>query len=336
MKHVLLIKTGAFGDMILFSVSIDIAAKIFHNSEISLLTTENYAEIYRDCPLIKQIFTLPNKKNIFKFTKIMMTIRTRNYDVTIDLQGNLKTNFFTFLIGSRQRIGLYKKQLGKLLLTQGIKKATGLDPINSQLKFWKQVTGSSISGYLQVWISNEKRKDFEKFLENYGLEAKKYIVFHPAASTQWQTKLWLTDHWVNLGNSLINKGFSIVLVGDKHARPINSKIASQIDGKIIDISGQTSFSDLALIIENAKTIITTDSGPMHLAAATRTFTVAIFGPTDPENHCPPGIVSVRAKNICPPCYQKRCSHHSCMRQIDADIILNLLSKTILKISEDSV
>ncbi|MGB9642978.1 MAG: glycosyltransferase family 9 protein [Candidatus Ratteibacteria bacterium] len=326
MKHILLIKTGAFGDMILFSLSVDIAAKAFHDFEISLLTTKTYAEIYRDCPLIKQIFTLPGPKNILKFIGLMMTIRKRNYDVTIDLQGNLKTNFFTFVIGSRQRIGLYKKKLGKFLLTQGIKKASGLDPINSQLKFWQQVTGAPIQGHLQVWISEKKRKDFKKYLENYGLAAKKYVVFHPAASTQWQTKLWLTEYWVNLGNSLINKGFSIVLVGDKYARSINNKVASQINRKIIDISGQTNFSDLALIIENAMALITTDSGPMHLAAATRTFTIAIFGPTNPENHCPPGIVYVRAKNTCPPCYKKTCSHRSCMKQINVDIILDLLSK----------
>ncbi|MCM8825818.1 MAG: glycosyltransferase family 9 protein [Candidatus Omnitrophica bacterium] len=322
MRRILILKTGAFGDMILTSVSINAASSIYPNYEIYLLTTLLYNEVYQDCPFIKEIFCFPSRFDVLGFLKLIIKLRQKNFDIILDLQGNLKTNFFSFLFGGRERIGFYKKPAGKLFLTRGIKKGSIANPIETQMSFWENIVSKNIYGKLQLWISEERKKEFHKYLNRYGLKRKNYVVFHPSASAEWKTKLWLTENWIELGNFFIKNGFQIVLIGDEHSKKLNEKIEQSINGKTVDLSGKTDFFELSLLIENAAMLITTDSGPMHIGAAVGTKTIAIFGPTDPLLHCPPQVMEVHSELDCAPCYKKSCTHISCMKEVSPDKIID--------------
>lgn len=321
MGKILLIKTGAFGDIILTSISIEIAAKSFPGYQIYFLTSQQYAEIYKNCPFIKKIFSLSPQKKITEFLRLTKKLRKERFEIIFDLQGNLKTNFFCFLFGGKRRIGFYKKKLGKLFLTKGIKKKHTLNPVQSQIFFWQKFLKREVNGNLHLWIDENRHKNF---LLQHSLKQKNYVVFHPSASKEWKTKLWITDYWVNLGKFFIEKNFKIVLVGDKNSLNLNTEIAKCLKINTINLSGKTNFSELAFLIKNSKMVITTDSGPMHLAAAAGVKTLAIFGPTNPAFHCPPGIKAINSQIDCIFCYKKYCQHHSCMKIVSPDKIITFL------------
>lgn len=331
MKRLLLLKTGAFGDIILTSVSIDIAAKFFHDYEIYFLTNNQYGDIYQECPLIKKILTFPIKMNLASFLRFVKEIRQEKFDVIVDLQGNLKTNFLTFLFGGEKRIGLYKRVEGKFFLTHSIKKKSNLNPILAQQILWKKITKKEITGKLQVWISDKRNENFNSFLQQYRLEQNKYVVFHPSASPEWRTKLWIKENWITLGKFFLEKKLKVVLVGDKNSTKISSEIAKTIGSEAIDLCGKTDFFTLALFIKNSKIFFTTDSGPLHIGAATKAETIAIFGPTNPELHCPPGVKYLKADVNCSPCYRKRCKQMSCMKAITPEKI-----KQLIKIEKENI
>src|SRR5207253_8908965 len=60
-----------------------------------------------------------------------------------------------------------------------------------------------------------------------------------------------------------------------------SDIKSKVDYEIVDLSGKTDLLTLAALIARAHLLITVDSAPMHLASASRTPQVILFGPTNP-------------------------------------------------------
>lgn len=323
MKKLLLIKTGAFGDIVLVSVSINIVSKFFADYEIYLLTALQYKEIYKNCRFIKEIFSLPPGKNPLSFFKFIKSLRKRHFDLIFDLQGNLKTNFYSFLLGGKKRIGLYKKNAGKFFLTRGIKKSSDTDPVIAQIELWKKIVGTDVVGKPEIWISDQTTRNFDEFLEIHGLQKKNYIVFHPSASPEWETKLWLIENWISLGKILSQKGFPIVLIGDKNAIKLNSKILASIE-TAVDFTGKTDFFQLALLIKHSKCLITTDSGPMHVGAAVGTETIAIFGPTNPALHCPQGVKAISAQVNCSPCYRKKCDRMDCMELITPEKIVQLM------------
>ncbi|HOL67653.1 MAG TPA: glycosyltransferase family 9 protein, partial [bacterium] len=75
------------------------------------------------------------------------------------------------------------------------------------------------------------------------------------------------------------------------------------------------------VIETARLLITTDSAPLHIGAASGTRTLALFGPTDPRRHCPPNVWFLSRSLACSPCYRKFCASLECLKSISAEEVL---------------
>jgi ADP-heptose:LPS heptosyltransferase len=87
------------------------------------------------------------------------------------------------------------------------------------------------------------------------------------------------------------------------------------------LEGKTNVLQLAAVIGYCKVFVTPDSAPLHIAAAMGIPVIALFGPTSPERHVPPGKgVKVMTKEMeCRPCYRPNCrsgeNGHSCLKDI---------------------
>jgi 3-deoxy-D-manno-octulosonic-acid transferase/heptosyltransferase-1 len=85
-------------------------------------------------------------------------------------------------------------------------------------------------------------------------------------------------------------------------------------------AGETSLRELAALYKEASVLLTTDSGPMHLAAAVGTPVVALFGPTSPARTGPygEGHIVIRKDMDCSPCFRKACDTLECMKTIGVE------------------
>lgn len=313
---ILIIKTGAFGDIILSSLSFKTIKKNFPESKIYLLTKSVFREAVENCPLFEKIFYLPEGRNIFRFLKFISKLRKGKFNIIFDIQGNLKTNFYTFIIGAKKRTGLYRKILGKFFLTEAIKKRDDLNPVEHQKYFFKKI-GIKSNEQLELWT--EKKKEYENLLKKEGLEKGKYILIHPVASPEWKTKRWLPDRFAELADILIEKEKKVVFIG--RGKKEIDEIINKMENKPVNFADRTNISQLLFLIKNAELLITTDSAPLHIGRAAGIKTVGIFGPTDPERHCPPGVVYIYKKVDCSPCYKKKCDKMVCMKEIKVEDVL---------------
>jgi ADP-heptose:LPS heptosyltransferase len=101
------------------------------------------------------------------------------------------------------------------------------------------------------------------------------------------------------------------------------------------LDGKTSLNTLAAIYRRAEVLVTTDSGPMHLAAAVGTSVVALFGPTAPWRTGPYGAnhVVLRADVSCSPCFKKQCSttvyeERACMKRLTVEDVTRAVLEKI--------
>ncbi|HRS98198.1 MAG TPA: glycosyltransferase family 9 protein, partial [Smithella sp.] len=111
-------------------------------------------------------------------------------------------------------------------------------------------------------------------------------------------------------------GMKVVFTGAE--KNVLEKITNLMESDAVNLGGQTTLPELACLYARAKMLITTDSGPMHLAAAVQTPVVALFGPTDPRRTGPygRGHTVIRTDIPCSPCFLKKCSTKTCMKDID--------------------
>jgi ADP-heptose:LPS heptosyltransferase len=110
--------------------------------------------------------------------------------------------------------------------------------------------------------------------------SKSYIVLHPGSARQ--EKLWDTGRWAQVIERFgRDNGPDLILTSgaSKHEQAHVAAIKNKT--KIIDLSGKTDLLTLSALIAGARLLVTVDSAPMHLAAATHTPQVILFGPTNP-------------------------------------------------------
>ena len=84
------------------------------------------------------------------------------------------------------------------------------------------------------------------------------------------------------------------------------------------LQGKTSLGELMGVLSELSVFLTNDSGPMHLAAALRVPTVAVFGPTDYRETGPYSSIArvVREPVECSPCLYRDCPiDHRCMERV---------------------
>jgi ADP-heptose:LPS heptosyltransferase len=81
---------------------------------------------------------------------------------------------------------------------------------------------------------------------------------------------------------------NVVLIGSPVERPHVDAVVRQagVASRVVNLAGRSSIGELVALLEQAAVFVTNDSGPMHIAAATGTSTVALFGPETPTLYRP--------------------------------------------------
>ena len=102
----------------------------------------------------------------------------------------------------------------------------------------------------------------------------------------------------------------------------------RMTGSPINLAGKTSLKELACLYSECRLLITTDTGPMHMAAAMGCPVVALFGPTAPWRTGPYGRGHrvIREDMDCSPCFRKRCSHIRCMKGITVEKVFETVKE----------
>ena len=169
-------------------------------------------------------------------------------------------------------------------------------------------------------VNDVVRGRIEDLLRANGLNpGSPFIAVSPQAF--WETKLWDDDKFARLCDRIVSE-LKIPVVFTGSDRPIISSIQSRMQSPAVNLAGQTTLRELACLFNFAEMLITTDSGPMHLAAAMGTTVVSLFGPTDPKRTGPygEGHRVIRQNLLCSPCFSKTCDTRQCMTEISVESV----------------
>jgi heptosyltransferase-2 len=150
------------------------------------------------------------------------------------------------------------------------------------------------------------------------LEGKVIVGINPGGDRA--NRRWSPDRFAAVAEAVIGQFNAVViLLGGPAEVPIASHIADRIGSGAINLAGKTSVDALPYIISRMDLLITNDSGPMHIAAATKTPLVALFGPEDPRLFGPyaaSNLYRVVYKPMnCRPCNKSHCALPTCLDQI---------------------
>ncbi|MCX8031124.1 MAG: lipopolysaccharide heptosyltransferase II [Thermodesulfovibrionales bacterium] len=321
-KKILIVKPSSLGDIVHSLPFLNAIKNRFETAEIHWVVARGFDNIIENHPMINKLIVI-NKddwKNLSKIkdtfselSQTFITLKNESYDITIDLQGLLRSGIITYLSGAPLRIGFSDSREGSsLFYTDKIYGGKDIHAVDRYLKIARAL-GCSIENVifpLPLVFESDKIKEFKASIKDYAL-----II--PGA--RWKTKIFPPEKFSQIIKML---NITSVIIGSKADIEIADLIVKYSDGKAISIAGNTTIEELIHLIRGARFVISNDSGPMHIAAACNIPVIAIFGPTNPKRTGPYGDkhIVIKANLSCSPCYKKRCSSLACMNNISADHI----------------
>jgi heptosyltransferase-2 len=134
-----------------------------------------------------------------------------------------------------------------------------------------------------------------------------------------EAKRWPAEYYAEVANAAIAKGWQVWLFGSDKDIPVTTQINQLTQDQCINLGGKTKLGDAIDLMALCHTVVSNDSGLMHVAAALGKKLVAIFGSSDPYHTPPmhPDAVIEYLKLECSPCFERTCplGHLHCLTQI---------------------
>jgi len=338
--NILIVKLSAIGDVIHTLPSLSALRRLYPGAHITWVVEEAAADLVTGHPCLDRVLIFRRKswiadlkKGRFKsawcgFKAFQAELQSRPYDLVIDFHGLFKSSIVVALSKGKRKLGYDSwQEAGRLFLTEKIPEDMNKHAVDRYLDFPRYLGARIEKAEFVLPTTTETVSRINAMMQRLGLEKKKFIAVSPIAL--WDTKLWNDRKFATLAD-VIRQQLRIPVVFTGHSKEALDKITSHMTTETINIGGQTSLTELACLYSNALLVVTTDSGPMHLAAATGTPVVALFGPTDPNRTGPygPGHTVLRTGISCSPCFKKKCETRKCMEDITPEQVLKAVEEMV--------
>jgi heptosyltransferase II len=343
-RRLLIRGTNWIGDSILSLPALKETREAFSQAKISLLVLPWVSDIYDECPWVDEVLIYDRggmHRGVSGRFKLIGSLRKRRFDAAILFQNAFEAAMLAKLAGVPVRAGYVRDGRGWLLshpvpvdtrVLQLHQTYYYLDLIDQLLhrkrkalgSLAQKVSTSSMPGMpdISLPVSLSRRQAAKSVMQRQGVDFSKKVIGVNPGAFYGSAKRWLSDRYAKLLDQLIEqRRAAVVIFGAPNERAIAETIHSAMRHKPVILSGRTRLSELIAMIACCDLFITNDSGPMHLAAALRVPTLAIFGPTDAVATGPmsPDAVVLNKNVECSPCLLRECPiDHRCMTRISAE------------------
>lgn len=306
--------------------------EVYPKSKISLYSfrsgyLENFSE---DLFYIDEIINIKKPDNFFKiFEKSDLLIFPGHY---FKLSGWLKTHLYDFLLFlCRAQKKLVYKDLGSANFKN-------LDMSKIELNILKKLNIKLNKKDYELFIpfsfKNGEKRINKILTENKIFEHERLVILHLGAKDGYQTRFWPTANWLKLLEYLINKYKSkIVFIGGPDDLGETGKLMMLARDKIVNLVNKLSIKEMTALINRSKLFISTNSGPMWIAAALGKPQIVLCGPSsyqwEPANKKAIVIRKIINRKGCnPPCDKKECEYKDnlCMKKISIEEVKTAVDK----------
>ena len=277
--------------MVLLTPALRALKTAYPQSHLALLIRPLVADLMATHPYIDQVMVDSKGTGLSRlssFWNLVSEIRRSNFDLAVVLHPtSFRNALIPFLADIPERIGSNISGRG-MLLTQTCADRTDLHEVHRYLRVLELIDLHESNAKLEFWHTDADRHAARQILASHGISPKEHLIGVNLGTT-WRTKRWSLENFAAVITQVQKRlGARILLTGSTAEIPFGEALAGIAKVETINLIGKTTLMQLGALIESCDLYLTCDSGPMHIAAAVGTPTIALFGPTSPTRHGPYG------------------------------------------------
>lgn len=353
---VLVVVTRRIGDVLLATPLVRSVRRAWPDAAIDCLVFAGTEGVLAGNPDLRRVLTIPERPRPREHIAFLRQIR-RRYDLALCTLPGDRPTLYAWQAGHR-RAGLafpgfkhaWKRALldawrpfddlethsvsGNLTLATLI----GIAPCPEVVAGWNEADASAVAAALP-----------------FDALTTRYAVLH--LFPKFRYKAWTAHGWQALAAWLAGEGMRIVLTGGGAADEIHyvAGLAKRLPGDAVNLAGRLDFPQVACLIAGAAVYVGPDTATTHLAAATGTPTVALFGPSNPVRWGPwptgyaetaspfamqgsrtvNNVTLIQGKKHCVPCLLEGCERHresrsDCLDEMPATRVIDAVRGALMR------
>lgn len=276
-KNILIVRTDRMGDVVLTIPSIRALDQTFPSARISVWVDQSTKDLIEGLPFIDEIIIEDRSAGWRGYFRLIALLRRKKFDLAVIYHTKKHTNIACLLAGIPHRLG-YKNSKFGFLLTHPITDERHLGTKHETEYCMDLLKAIGVKGgdlTLQVALHKDAETWAERFFIDHKLVGSPVIAIHPSASCP--TRFWPIDSYADLASRIIREYKApIIIVGEKTVQLAARKIIAHAGCGAIDLTGQTSLSQLTSILKRCKMLISNDSGPVHVGVAVGIPVISLF------------------------------------------------------------
>ena len=210
-------------------------------------------------------------------------LRSAGLDLAVDLQGDVRASVLLWMSGARTRVG-YANTGGAYLLTQVVPLDETISWVEQNRRAVAVATGTPVGVSRPDPLTETDREFAARLLRTLGLEARRPLVgIHPSGGRL--VKQWEVGRWREVALRLQRDFRATVLItGSEADKPLGEALGAGLPARPLDLTGKLTVRETMAVIGALDLFLSPDTGPMHMACAVGTPSVAVFGPSDPVRY----------------------------------------------------
>ncbi len=285
MRKILIIKTSSLGDIVHALPAISDIARHCPEIAVDWMVEEFFTAIPALHPAVQRIIPVATRRwrkapfsreTWYEVASLRRMLQDRSYDLTIDLQGLIKSAMLGWLVPAH-RVGYAWSSAREPLATLAYQEKFAI-PWTLHAVERNRLLAAQALGYVP---EPEVRYGLNPPTSAPGwAPTQPYVVLLHATSRPH--KEWSERHWIELGRRLHDQGLSAVIPGGSNperarALRLAGSIPSALAAPVMNLA------ELAALLAHARYVVGVDTGLSHLAVALNRPVVAIFTATRPED-----------------------------------------------------
>jgi lipopolysaccharide heptosyltransferase II len=320
--RVLLLRLERIGDLLMTHEAITQTRRLWPDATIDLVVGSWNAPLARLIPEVSRVDVVDvpwlaregTGLSWSALTTRARSWRSRGYDLVINFEPDIRSNFLAWQSGAPHRVGYWTGGGGAFLTD-----AVAYDPAthvatNAQglLTRLDARAASLPSAPPRLALDDASKAAATRILTGIP-ESHRLVGLHVSGGRE--SKQWHLARFSDVGRQLAQEpDVTIVLTGGAGDRPLVDEVKSGLGtATVVDSAGALDLPGSAALLSRLTMLITGDTGPMHLAASVGTPVIALFGPSDPRRYGPLATHQqvLRVQLPCSPCGQVRLPPERC-------------------------
>jgi heptosyltransferase-1 len=321
-ERVCIIKPSSMGDVVHALPILSALRGRWPSAHLSWVVNRPFSELLQGHPHLDEVIVYDRGRRgldgagLGGMAALLSRLGHRRFDLTIDLQGLLRSALMVAATRAKVRVGMADAREGsRWFYTDRVDAPRlGLHAVDRAMRV-ARIFGAEVSEpRFDLPIPEVARRWASEAVA--GLPRPRIIL---NVGAQWPTKRWPPAHFAAIGRLAVDHhGAGLIAVGAPGDRPLVDVLANHLAPvPILDLCGQTRLPQLAALSLESDLVISNDTGPLHLAAAAGARVLGIYTCTSPELTGPYGAraATVRTGVWCAASCRKTCRRLDCMAEL---------------------